>query len=433
MAAYLDIANDDPDEYPGRLVVVDGVEYVIGELIGEGGERFVHALISRRTGLQLHLINILKDQVHGAEAAEQTGRALGQLRDRGAPVVDEARIMHGHGGVFEVQEAMAPGSRGADEAAREAEEALQAGDLDQCAAVCERVIHLRDDHSYIWHLLAQARLGQHRAAEALDAAQRAVDIEPNSRIFRWSMLQALAALGSLHLHAFMDVFEDLRRKWPTDNRLNPLAFDVLLALGRPAEAVALPLMKRDTALRARAEPAARDWHRAQEHLAKAGKAFFTRTPDAATADLREAYAIYPHDPQVAGNWALAQLRDGDWQGCVDTLMPAVSRMLPTMLAQCLATIAFATAEGRDDQRSAGLLVIVVEQLERHGPLVFADLPLWAGWFASDRVVGERSDRAARTVADLIDRLATTGEAPAELHRLLAAYQAGPPDFRYNHP
>ncbi|GAA3349389.1 hypothetical protein GCM10020358_71340 [Amorphoplanes nipponensis] len=430
MAAPLDIVNDDPDEYPGRLVVVDGVEYVIGELVGEGGERFVHALTSRRTGLQLHLINILKDQVHGAEAAARTARSLGELRDRGVPVVNEARIVRGHGGVFEVQEAMAPGRGRADDEAQEAEQALRAGDLDRCAAACERVIRRRDDHSYVWHLLAQARLGQNRASEALDAAQRAIDIEPNSRIFRWSMLQALAALGVLH--AFMDLFEDLRRKWPTDNRLNPLAFDVLLALGRPADAMALPLMQRDTALRARAEPAVRNWRRAQEHLARAGKAFFTGTPDAATADLREAYASYPDDPQVAGNWALARLREGDWAGCIETLMPAVARMPPMMWDQCLATIAFATAEGRDDQRAAGLLVSVVEQLEQHGPLVFADLPLWAEWFAGDRVVGERSGRAARAVAGLIDRLAGPTEAPAELHRLLAAYRAGPPEFRDDH-
>jgi len=57
----LDLAEDDPDEYEGRLVRWCGAEYVIGPFVDEGGERIVHELINVRSRLSLHFIKVLKD------------------------------------------------------------------------------------------------------------------------------------------------------------------------------------------------------------------------------------------------------------------------------------------------------------------------------------------------------------------------------------
>jgi hypothetical protein len=96
--------------------------------------------------------------------------------------------------------------------------------------------------------------------------------------------------------------------------------------------------------------------------------------------------------------------------------------------QVIATVAFACAVGGQDDRAAGLLSLVVDRLERNGRLVIWDLPTWAVWLGADGVVAERSDRAARVVAELLARLEARGRAAPQIRRLHEAYQRGLPEF-----
>src|SRR5947209_6731378 len=105
MDRHLNLAEDDPEEYEGRIVVCDGAEYVIGEWIGEGAERFVHALRNRRAGLDFHFINIMRDQANAVEHSRRNAEALAEARNFGAPTSPEPMLVHGHGGVFELREA----------------------------------------------------------------------------------------------------------------------------------------------------------------------------------------------------------------------------------------------------------------------------------------------------------------------------------------
>ena len=61
MNQYLNLEEDDPEEYEGRLVRLDGVDYKIGPWIGEGAECIVHSLVNQRSQLALHLVRFIKD------------------------------------------------------------------------------------------------------------------------------------------------------------------------------------------------------------------------------------------------------------------------------------------------------------------------------------------------------------------------------------
>jgi hypothetical protein len=131
---------------------------------------------------------------------------------------------------------------------------------------------------------------------------------------------------------------------------------------------------------------------------------------------------------VAYNWGLALLRNGGWEGCVDVAGRVVQTVPRVINAQVIGTVAFACALGGQDDRAAGLLSLVVDRLERDGKLLMADLPTWAVWHEGDRVFAERSDRAARVVAELLARLEARGKAPPQIRRLHDAYQRGLPEF-----
>jgi tetratricopeptide (TPR) repeat protein len=348
------------------------------------------------------------------------------LRDLDVPVVDEALIVHGHGGVFEVQESAGVATGRVADLTREAEEALEAGNLDACASACGELLKLLPDHPYARHLLAETMLRRGEPRQAVQLELQAIAIEPNIRRFHWCYLEALAKLGLLH--TFADGFAEVRRKWPTDNRFNPVAVQILLLLGRPEEAATLHLPEAEHELRTRVAREVTDRELARRHLEDAARKVTAGHEELATADLRAAYAAYPTDPEVAYNWGLALLRDGDWNGCIDVAGRVVQTVPRAVNDQVIATVAFACAVGGQDDRAAGLLSLVVDRLERNGRLVIWDLPTWAVWLGADGVVAERSDRAARVVAELLARLEARGRAAPQIRRLHEAYQRGLPEF-----
>src|SRR5262250_241391 len=100
----LDLRTDDPEEFQGRVVRLDGAEYEIGPPLGEGGERYVHELINRRFGRSTHVILILRDQENAADISSKALETLQQLRGHGLPMIHDHFTVHAHGGVFELRE-----------------------------------------------------------------------------------------------------------------------------------------------------------------------------------------------------------------------------------------------------------------------------------------------------------------------------------------
>lgn len=413
---YLDLVHDDPEEYEGRHVVVDGAEYVIGRWVGEGEERIVHELTNQRSGCSLHLIKILRDQIGGAAASRGASEATANLRDllRGAEyvrVANEAQLVFDHNGVFELQEAAS-----GDAETGSARSAAAAGRWDECVSLCDRILATTPDHAEALHLTALAAVKRNDPQTAADLEARAIEIEPNIRGFRQIWLESAAEIGAVHY--FIDGFAEFKAKWPTDDVVDKLAAQIYLHLGRPADAASLRVRNFDAALLKQIQNETRASRRATTLAAAAFDALMVGRFAKVRRRLRAAYKKYPKDPRIAFNWGLALLRDGDAQGAYDVLVPITLLVDRGFQHLSIGSVAFALALMGEDTNAAGLLALAVQQLENKGPLVFPDLPMWALWATDDQAISD-PNRSARLVQDLISRLGT--DAPPELHRLAAAY------------
>jgi tetratricopeptide (TPR) repeat protein len=429
-ARHLDIAADDPEEYEGRLVIVGDAEYVIGPCVGQGGERFVHSLVNRRTGLGLHLVKILRHQATAALKADQLGRNLTRLRDMGLPTVDPAQVVHGHGGVFEVEEAAGDMEPYAEELQR-IRTALEAGCWTECEEVSSRILAAAPAHVVALHVLAIARARQGDHGAAVELEYRAVELEPNVRLYWGQLLESAGALGAVH--SARDAFAVLRHKWPHDHRWNELGVQLLLMTGRPDEAAALKAPgSADLARQIRKET--RDRDRARRHLDAARRASEAGRAERAAKELRAAYGRYPKDVDVAFNHGIALLHGGRYTQAHDVLVGIVQFVPLAWREQCLGTVGFALALDGRDARAATMFELVVAELDRNvtAPADSAkavdhpvwDLPVWPVWWRGDSVVGARSDRAAVIVAARVRRLDAQGGAPEPLRRLSRAYRQG---------
>ncbi|MEO3812168.1 hypothetical protein ABGB17_24495 [Sphaerisporangium sp. B11E5] len=416
---YLDLGADDPEEYEGSHVVVDGAEYRIGPWVGEGGERIVHGLTNVRSGLSLHLLKIIKNQEQAEEVSRNTAANQSKLRDLGFPTVPEAMLVRGHGGVFELEEAASPEHGPYGRVMKEAWEAVGRDDWEQVEALCVPVLAANDAHVTAMHLLAMAAEARGDLMRAIRYESDAIAVEPNMRPFRVIWLRSAAAAGLVH--GFTAGFAHFRSKWPVDNRQNALAAEVYLFMGRPDHAAGLSFREDEQEIARRV--AAEDERRRQAHALTA-EAYRARAadPHRAVELMRAAYRTYPKDVEVAYNWALELIRHGEPAQAHDVLAPLVQMIEPGNQNQCLGTLAFTRALQGDDEPAAGLLALVVDRLEEHGPLRTADLPLWAEWIQGDMVLAHRY-RASIFVNDLLTRLGP--RAPAQLHRLAAAYEPPP--------
>lgn len=62
MSELLNIAEQDPEEYKGKSIYILDREYIVGELIGEGGYNIVYQLINKASGICNYVIRIPIDQ-----------------------------------------------------------------------------------------------------------------------------------------------------------------------------------------------------------------------------------------------------------------------------------------------------------------------------------------------------------------------------------
>lgn len=426
MLRSLDLNVDDPEDYEGLLVVVDGAEYRIGEWVGEGAERIVHDLIGLRTGLSLHLINILRDQSTAAETAHNAREAVAEIRDLGLPVLQEALVVHGHGGVFEVQEAANLKADPQHEVHEQTERLAQLGEWGQCEAVCHQILAGMPGDVLAMHTLARACAHRGDFAKAVLLEDEAIDIEPNLRVFRVCQLEYAVAMSNLRL--FVGGFEAFKHKWPTDNSIDELAVDVYLQVGLPDAAATLRLPPDLKAKRKQVQREARRKRRAINLLNRAEEAMLDDRLAASNRRLRRAYHTYPKDVEIAFNWGLAQLRLENAGAAVSTLEQIVTVAPAALQTQLLGSLGFAAALAGQEDRAVATLELVVRQLEREGELLIWDLPQWAVWILGDQILAKRSTQARDAVFEVERYLHTRDRTSQPLVRMLAAYDRGMADY-----
>jgi tetratricopeptide (TPR) repeat protein len=427
---YLDLTTDDPDDYEGRVVVWEGAEYIIGPLVAYGGERIVHELANRRSGLSLHFIKILIDQSNAEETWSRVVGGYRQLREMGADTGLDPELVHAHGGYFELDEAATDEVGATGELMKQAIAQSEQGADDEAEALYNKVLAANPFHTEALSFLAMIYARKGDTATAVSQGLKIVSIEPNIRPYRVNLMTWCAELG--YVSMFLPLLNQWQQKWPGDYRINPLAARVLIAVGRPDEASLLKISASDTdpdlSERIRQETAALD--EARQYLAAAYFAFERDSADEVLMNLKQAYSCYDKNPIVGINYALALSRTGKWQEAHSILSRFALAVERELREVCLVNMAFALARRHDYPAAAQLLTDVAAYLiavSSGDSIHYWDLPGPALWvLEGGGVIQLRPHTARGLMNEILEAAEAEGVSTSELCLLVRSYDQDPP-------
>jgi tetratricopeptide (TPR) repeat protein len=421
MTRDLDLCTDDPEDFEGRRVVIDDVEYRIGPWVGEGGDRIVHQLVNQQSGYSLHLIKVFKDRSGALEKAEKTRNNAALAREAGLNIL-ECLVFRAHNGVFELEETRIRESDSLHDLMALVQTADDAGNWEECERIGRIILSHNPYHVEAMYVAAVAESRRGNLDRAIELSDSIVYIEPNVRSFRQAQLRWLAQAGLFY--SFTRRFHDFKEKWPLDNSSNSLSAKVFLKLGQPTEASELCMDGVDDSLRERVLRESRKWTIAAARLANAEAAVQSQDFTTMTAELAAAYEAYPKSPDVAVNWGITLLRNNDAAraaGVLETIFPTTP--LSTRLSAVSAIVAMALTASKEYERAANYAAMAVEAFEGDGTLSIWDLPLWPVWYRADTLIEERSSKAFVLFEELSTAIDDESTAHAPLARLVDAYRA----------
>ncbi|ALG08469.1 hypothetical protein [Kibdelosporangium phytohabitans] len=414
----LDLTSDDPDEFEGRVVRLDGAEYVIGKYLGEGGERFVHELVNRRFGRGTHVILILRNQPRAAEISANALEALQRTRDAlGAKyVIHDHFTVRAHGGVFEMREGI---ERTGTEL--EMERLLRSGRQAEAVAIAERLLTGNPDNFLALIALAAARGNGGDPYDALELALAALRIEPNTRACKVTLMQC--ALVANAFQTFWWQYEDLRAKWPNDRSTDDLAASAHMTMGTPDKAVDLKLSDEVAAMVQR-EVAAK--HSADEVMKTTFK--LEDSPEHNERNrgiLAQAYQLYRYSTYIAVNYGLVLLRSGDGRAAYDVLIRIVPVLDSRRRPEFYGFLAFGLAVDGDWPAAYRMLDLMTQSLGDND-IKPADLPGWPLWWIEDKgaMLYSRTHRPFQLIAQVL-RHVGSGQVRPEVRAMALLYAQHP--------
>jgi tetratricopeptide (TPR) repeat protein len=421
----LDLVNDDPEDYPGKLVRVDGALYRIGGYVGSGAERIVHELTNVESGLTLHLIKILRDQGHALQTANQTRDNLGELRRDGWPTVEDSIIVQAHSGVFEVDEGASEGA-GESGAAMERASNLWEQHPSSALDIIAGVLEANGSHTEALHLMARINAACGDVQRALELEIEVLGIEPNVRPYKFMFMEWAGRTGLIK--GLLSQFDNLKLKWPNDHTTDGLAVRAYLALGQPErsrEVLDKSVPELQGELGPSVQSALHAKRTAMRKMNGALTAFQAHDLESSLRALERAHSIYPEYPFVRANFGLAKFRAGNWDQAANALVLAAQVVPIAWKAQCFASAAFAAIMGEHYEKASTLLGFVLQDLEDQAEgrqVQPADVPGLAEWIDPKAVLMERSDSPVRLVERVIQHFQTKGEAPSHLQTLAVLFR-----------
>jgi tetratricopeptide (TPR) repeat protein len=360
----------------------------------------VHELTNCHTGLTLHQIRIPRDGRNAAEVAARRSAKLAELRELGIGDEPEPLVVQAHGGWFEIDEVWTFPDDRATALYEQAVRAAQQENWAECRALGERVLAEHPDHTLALDVVACSYGETGEFVPALQLGLAAIEHEPNLRSVRHNLLRYAAAGG--HIGLFTEQFADVKRKWPAYDELDELAAEIHLDRGRPDLAAGLRIPDAELLEQVRQELRHRE--RARAFMDTARSEMFQRNDEKAAKALKQAYAEYAKDVEIAFNWGHLLLRRGDWREAHVVLGGIITSVSGAVRTQCLGSIAFALAIGGEYRAAADHLMMVSQWLtgiSGGAPPVVFDLPFWAAWMENDRVLADRSLRQPFLLVDRI--------------------------------
>lgn len=227
----LDLANDCPEDYEGRLVTVYSCKYIIGPTLGEGMERYVHELINLESGLSIDAIGIFRDQVNKPNESFETLKAA-----NGLPGLHDYMLVQAHGGWFEVSDRLTGDSP--PEFARFSK-AMEEHRYDDLISDCSKVLVDNPFHFVALNFSAAAHDKLGNCTKAFSLITQAMSIEPNRRELKRLAMTVAQKMGR---HGrVLQIFADFKLKWPFDHSQDAQACLSMLYSGRPEDSKELEL------------------------------------------------------------------------------------------------------------------------------------------------------------------------------------------------
>ena len=198
----LDLNRHAPEDFSGKYFSLHGADYILGDLIGEGGEAFVHPMRNARSGISWFVAKIYKFLPNSLEYEERR-------KDNGLHFSSFIMDLHGDialyteiheipGGLMRLQRNMSHRSDpdSYDQLMIAAGELAKRQDWQQATDTYLNIIKNNPNHTPALLNLSTCLLHQNNVGEALKHLQHALSVEPNDTQIYHQIANIFADLGS---------------------------------------------------------------------------------------------------------------------------------------------------------------------------------------------------------------------------------------------
>ena len=434
----LNLEIHEAGEFEGKLVSVNGADYVIGAELGQT-EKIVHKLFNMRSGLCVNVIKLQRDPIQALFWGER-GRAAHIARIRRiAPemnvTIPISLYFEAHGGPFEFQEFLNGYEYARETPATKALMSKGATLMDNSDYAGAKSAYAQILSENRFHTVALINLASAHAAlgdydQAREIASVAIQIEPNCILYRIAEMQYYGSAG--HLVPALGMFERLRREFPYIHDADDYAIRVYLTAGDldgAGKVLAEGMLsdKRLAELKDEVALAASAKARASVLAAQARDSLSSRTADDQTILrlLETAHKTYDKDPFVKFNLGLAAGRMGDYKRAIQLVFSTMSIMPLHMQKYVRANLAFNMIRVGMLAESMMMFEATLEMLTLAGTREVTsldDLPGVAIWVSEESVIEERIQSAAQLVSYAIQNCPAKDAVTDGVKKLAALYR-----------
>jgi tetratricopeptide (TPR) repeat protein len=369
----LDLSRHGPEQLTGKRVTLRGRSYRLGERFRESSQGYAHLLFNEVSGLCLHLLQIRisyrADPAAANEGSRQKERLTAQLRagmlasgqDASViPVVSCHDIRGGTAELHEVGHALAP--LPSSDVLGLAAELVQRGDAPQALAELTAYLSQHPDDTVVLERAALLHLDGQRYNEAIGAARRAIETEPNLAQYRGTAM--LVGFGVPAARAGIRELEKLRILYREVHDYDEAAIRGLLHCGEPEMAAdvlknaPLPVDRRAT-LKQNVDHALAQKTQANLEADKVGRRI--KRDAAAALDpavlqaVRAASERYPADARLRANLGLLLRAQGEYSQAATYLLQAAATIDSPWPPTCWANAGFAKLAMGNTQEALPLL------------------------------------------------------------------------------
>lgn len=429
---YLDLNKNDPEEYPGKLILWNGQLFIIGRYIATGLESIVHRLLHKESGSFDFVVKIKRfpEQYRAEHSLDGVMRSI-------SPVVLQTALLEVPGGIIEIQLAAVGGSVAFQDL------------IEKAAGLHSEPVKAIDVYKEILkndprHLTAIFNIGAlftsiGEYSSAFQFFARAVAVDPYDLDSRMAAMKCATACA--YCLAAINIFKSTKNLFPEAEDLDTTGIDIYLLFGRPE--AALEVLERSRTLDASEVNSTQAIVERDISLKKKANALLDAGQVGSPADgpripsleaLQQAYQIYDKDPVLAVNYALALRREGHYEEAVRILLSLVNCFSHYHGVCCVFNAAFGKIYAKDYGEACNLLEHGVKMLIPSGStsvsdINVVDIPGVAKFAFSiggdDGVLGWLEERKEVALALLEEAASSIPDRSGAINFLLRAYREIP--------